>query len=564
MKKAPGPDDFEALSDSMRRISEAGGAGEALREVERLRVEIEGLRRLHEISKTLNSELKVETLLRRIMDAAIDFTRAERGFIILVEGQTLEFKIARQSGGESLDEPQFEVSRSVAVQVADSGAPYLADDASAEASSAGGSVQKLALRSVLCVPLRIRQGTVGVVYLDNRSRIGAFTESDRRWLEMFAEQAAIAVHNARLIEENLRQREELAVSKRTAEQLNELLQEKVEIQGIELVEVRRDLQERQKLLEVRNGYDRIVGRSPRMQQLYDLLDRVKDADIPVLVLGESGTGKELVARAIHFSGKRKGGRFVSENCAAIPDSLLESELFGHVKGAFTGAVEKQKGLFEQADKGTLFLDEVGNTSLDMQKKLLRVLETGEVRSVGGDRARRHEVRIITATNHALDDLVKAGTFREDLMYRLKGVVIQLPPLRQRREDIPHLVEHFFQDISDRTGEPRKRCDDDVMQVLVRHDWPGNVRELRTEVEKIAVLCHGELITRTDFEQVTGLDLRHPAVGGKSALVESVRETERAHLRRTLAACQGNRDTAAKVLGISRATLFRKMKKHRLK
>jgi len=283
----------------------------------------------------------------------------------------------------------------------------------------------------------------------------------------------------------------------------------------------------------------------------------------VVIQGESGTGKELVARAIHFNGPRKGARFVSENCAAIPEALLESELFGHVRGAFTGAVKDKPGLFEVASGGTLFLDEIGDMPLDMQKKLLRALQEGEIRRVGSKNATKVDVRIISASNQDLRAGMKAGTFREDLFYRLNGVTVGLPPLRERREDIPLLVEHFLEVIAVEMRTPRRRANPAAMALLMAYRWPGNVRELENEVRR-AVALSIDLIGADELSpEVRGQGAADPGASYigrplKEVVREATEQVERLAIKAALEIQGWNKVQTAAALDISRPTLDAKI------
>ncbi len=252
--------------------------------------------------------------------------------------------------------------------------------------------------------------------------------------------------------------------------------------------------------ELRERYARssIVGRSRKMLDIFDLIDRIAATPSTVLIQGESGTGKELIARAIHYASPRSARRFLSINCGALPENLLESELFGHERGAFTGAVKEKKGLFQEADQGTLFLDEIGDTSLTMQVKLLRALQDKTVRKVGGTIEQEVDVRIIAATNQDLKQHIEDGTFREDLYYRINVIPIQVPPLRQRREDIPPLVEHFLAKFAERMDLPPKRISVEAMRLLESYEWPGNVRQLENLIERSLALSGEEVITARDI------------------------------------------------------------------
>ena len=301
--------------------------------------------------------------------------------------------------------------------------------------------------------------------------------------------------------------------------------------------------------------DGLVGRSGAMLAVYKQIALACASDAPVLVTGETGTGKELVARAIHRHGPRAERAFVPVNCGAIPEGLLESELFGHVRGAFTGAVADKKGLFEQAQGGTIFLDEVGEMSPALQVRLLRTLELGEVRPVGGARVLNVDTRVVAATHRDLERAVKEGGFRQDLFYRLDVFSIRVPPLRDRREDVPLLTRHFLAVFAER-GRPRVALTPAATVALAAHDWPGNVRELENTLERLAVAARGGTIDVPDLpESLRGR--RAPAMEeAVFAGLPSLDEMEKRYLRHVLAAVRGNRSRAAEVLGIDRRTLYR--------
>ncbi len=310
-----------------------------------------------------------------------------------------------------------------------------------------------------------------------------------------------------------------------------------------------------KELEQRYGFSNIIGRSRRMQEIFELIERVAMTSSTVLLEGESGTGKELIARAIHYASSRSNQRFLSVNCGALPETLLESELFGHERGAFTGAVRDKKGLFREANTGTLFLDEIGEMAPSMQVKLLRALQEKKVRKIGGHREEAVDVRIIAATNLNLREQIRVGAFREDLYYRINVIPIRLPALRERREDIPVLVDHFIKKYSDEMEIEPKRVSVDVMRQLEAHDWPGNVRELENVIERALALCSGNLLTTDDIpaqvlrsraDHVTTIDL--PIEGlDLEAYLEGIR---RQLMSEALDRCRGVQTQAAELLGIS--------------
>jgi two-component system, NtrC family, response regulator HydG len=308
----------------------------------------------------------------------------------------------------------------------------------------------------------------------------------------------------------------------------------------------------------RSGFGTLIGKSAAMRELYRLLERVAQSQAPVLIRGESGCGKELVARALHFEGPRRTGSFVAVNCTALPESLLESELFGHVRGAFTGATTARRGLFLEADGGTLLLDEVGDMPAALQAKLLRVLEEGEIRAVGSDVARKVDVRVLAATHQDLEERVRTGAFRSDLYYRLNVVPLRVPPLRERVEDVPPLAEHFLQAARQRNPtSPVVRLDGGALAALSRHQWPGNVRELENLVERLVIIGFDEVAQAADVKALL------PAAPGDTPLDEAKRamvplkQLEREYITWVVAQCGGNKTKAAEVLGIDVSTIHRR-------
>ncbi len=312
----------------------------------------------------------------------------------------------------------------------------------------------------------------------------------------------------------------------------------------------------------------IVGKSKAMDRVITLMKKVADTPTTVLISGESGTGKELIARGLHTASSRRGAPFVSLNCAAVPESLLESELFGYERGAFTGAAQMRQGKFEVSHGGSLFLDEVGEMSLGLQVKLLRVLQEKEFQRVGGNRDIKVNVRIIAATNKDLREEVEAGRFRDDLFFRLNVVRIEVPPLRNRREDIPHLVAHFMTRFQEKLGREVRDVDPEVMSALYRYSWPGNIRELENVIERALVLCKGQRITSEDLppeirespEIEEGLDA---LISWEKGLTETLDAIEERMIRQALKRVGNVQAQAAKVLGISRSNLQYKLKKYGL-
>lgn len=301
--------------------------------------------------------------------------------------------------------------------------------------------------------------------------------------------------------------------------------------------------------------DNIVGRSPQMLQLYKTIARVADSRSTVLIIGESGTGKELVARAIHFNSQRAPMPFVAVDCGSLAETLLESELFGHVRGAFTGAIASKKGLFEEADNGTCFLDEVGDISLSMQTKLLRVLQEHEIKRVGGRETIKIDVRIVAATNKNLEELVEEGKFREDLFYRLNVVSVQLPPLRERAEDIPLLASHFLKKYAAENNKPISRISPEATNHLTRYRWPGNVRELENVIERAMALSQHTVILPEDLPRRLRMEPQEADLSSFPSRI-SLSELEKLYIQKVLEETGGNKKKAADILGIDRRTLYR--------
>lgn len=306
----------------------------------------------------------------------------------------------------------------------------------------------------------------------------------------------------------------------------------------------------------------IIGKSPEMQKIFDLIRRVSQATANVLIVGESGTGKERVARALHDLSPRASKPFIAINCTAIPEALMESELFGHAKGSFTGAIQSKKGLFEEANSGTVFLDEVGDMSLALQSKLLRVIQERKIRAVGESRDRDIDIRLIAATHKDLKLAIRQGSFREDLFYRLNVIPITIPPLRERREDIPLLAEHFLQKYCAINGVGLKTLSSAAMTRLMDCDWPGNVRELENVIERAVVLCGEASIQDSDLPNPERLELQDFFSSAKSSY-PTLEELEKKYIQFVLEETAGRKEKASQVLGINRRTLYRKEREYRL-
>ena len=535
--------------------------------------ELHAARNLQRVMKTMIEAREPRQVFEMIVDVLIEFTGAERGFFILLDPKKKkgrkkgrlqrEVMAARDFDREEIQDALDKISKTIEAEIVQKKRAILINDAPLDERYSGSeSIVDMRLRSVLAAPVSGPEDSIGMIYLDNRFERGVFQEAQLSFIRMFADQAAIALQNAALHASNQKRLEELTMAKSEVEELNRVLADRVAQTNVELMEVKEHVLRDLDQAPLKYSYANIIGQSRPMRDVFHLLDKVTDSDVPVLIHGESGTGKELVARALHFNGPRKNVAFISENCAAIPDTLLESELFGYKKGAFTGATADKKGLFEAANGGTLFLDEIGDMPMSMQKKLLRVLQEGEVRRVGGNRPISVDVRILAASNQDLRKLCEEGRFREDLYYRLNVITVNLPPLRDRRDDIPLLVHHFLDEFAEK-GQTRT-VSEDALQALTRYDWPGNVRELRNEVQRAAALSDRVIVPLVLSSAVRGRQDEPAAVAdlGTKPLKEMVREVteklERKVIQEALRQSRGRKAQAARLLGVSRPTLDSKI------
>jgi Nif-specific regulatory protein len=480
----------------------------------------------------LGTLTRPQEVVERILEVAGRIVDADRALLFSLNPATgdLELTSGIGLGGDEIQEA-LDISRG-ALARARAGQSIVSLDAQAdEALRRNQSVARFGIRSILCAPLNLLGETLGVLYVDSRRGDHLFGPDDVEYLDLFAQQAALAIDLSR-----------------RADTLRE-----------DTRRLRLDLEGRAE----RFG---ILGRSAAIQRLWDTIERVAPYPMPVFVHGESGTGKELVARALHAHSGRKAAPFIGHNCAAVPETLLESELFGHARGAFTGADRDQRGLFEQAHGGTLFLDEVAEMSPGVQAKLLRVLQEGEIRPLGSDQRRKVDVRVIAATHRDPAESLDSGALRQDLFYRLAPVRIELPPLRDRREDIPLLFSTFVERAALRQQIQAPRIDPRIWRRLAAYDWPGNVREIQNEAERLCLLCSREgVLGPAELERHGCVALSPlPAIDEGEARVQPLGQLEKAAIQRALRASGGNRDQAARQLGVSRATLFRKLKRLDLK
>lgn len=502
----------------------------------------------------LSQRDRLRPLLRQVVDALVLWTGVERGLLLLrAPGGKLQPRAARNLRRADLGPEQLELSQSLARRALELGEPVVAVDATGDLPEVHVSVHALKLRSVLAVPLIARGEALGVVYLDDRVRRGAFGSRELSWVRLVGTLAAVAILDAK--SQLLLRR-----SVRRAERAEARLGAQLAHREAELEVAERELARARDARETRFSYESIVGQSEAVHRMLKLVDRVTSAEVPVLILGESGSGKELVARAIHENGPRSKQPFVTENCGAIPETLLEATLFGHVRGAFTGATRPRAGLFEVADRGTFFLDEIAEMSLGMQTKLLRVLQNGEVRPVGSETARFVDVRVIGATHRDLEALVAAGKFREDLYYRLNVVSLRVPALRERQGDVALLVRHFVA----RYAQKRKvTISKAAMDALSAYRWPGNIRQLENEVRRALVLAD-DVVTPDILSPEIAREAAAGNAAGKSPddldLRGRVDALEGELVRSALKRTEGNQTRAAELLGLSRFGLQKMIKR----
>jgi DNA-binding NtrC family response regulator len=417
------------------------------------------------------------------------------------------------------------------------------------------------------------------LYVETRLKPGAQFERELPTLRAFADQVAIALENARLITENQKRADQLEETNRSLEEAQHKLRELLGDRTEQLKRARQRLRDARDTLYGHFGYHGLVGTSTAMRRVYALIDRVKDTDVPVLITGESGTGKEMVAKAIHATSARSKAKILGVNCGAIPENLLESELFGHVRGAFTGAERERKGLFRECEGGTILLDEVGETPAKMQATLLRVLQERVVRPVGGSVEEPVDVRVLFATNRDLQALVREGKFREDLYYRIHVVEVRLPSLRERAEDVPQLVDHFLGLFAARYKREKKTVSREALRSLCEYEWPGNVRELEHVLLNAWVLAEDSELYPEDF------DLRsmrtEPRVSAPKAVLAAAtvsaavsaprrpvkgttsehHRNERERILDALRECNWNRVKAAELSGIPRRTFYRRLREY---
>jgi len=486
---------------------------------------------LLEVSKVLNSSFNLEKNLSRTMRVLGEFLEMERGSVFLLDQNTKELKIVAAHGltKEQIDRGKYKIGEGIVGRVIEKGSPVVIPNVGEEPlflNKTGSRIRKGGI-SFLCVPIAFKGEAIGVLSADRIFKDRAITvDEDIRVLEIVASIIAQYVILWQHYKETEQEREIL----------------KLQLKG-------------------RYSLPNIIGNSDKMQEVFEAVYRVSDSKATVILYGESGTGKELIAKAIHYMSPRAKGPFVKFNCASIPEGLLESELFGHEKGAFTGAISARKGRFELAHEGTILLDEVGDLPLNLQPKILRVLQEREFERVGGERTIKVDVRLIAATSRNLEELVSRGKFREDLFYRLNVVPLLLPAIRERKEDIPLLVEFFLKRFNEENNKDVS-VSPESLRVLVDYNWPGNVRELENTIERLVVMSGRKTIRPTDLP----LNLKLPATGEvlrKESLKAGIEDIEKSSILDALERTGWVQAKAARMIGLTPRQIGYKMKKYGL-
>jgi transcriptional regulator with GAF, ATPase, and Fis domain len=485
----------------------------------RTMAELNSYKKLLEFSQKLMASYELPELLDQLLDVMIQVSNADKGFLVLMESGEPVVKVARNLRRETISDAVSQLSDSILARVVKSRKPLIISDALSDAEFKNSlSVVNLKLTSVMCVPLLEHGNILGVIYVGNDNVAQLFEEAHLEVLTIFASQASLLIRNALLVNE-------LQLDNRS-------LQERIE----------------------RIRFGEILGSSPPMQEVFRKVQKVAGTDISVLITGETGTGKELIARELHNRSTRAKGPFVTINCGAIPENLLESELFGHVRGAFTGAVTSKAGRFQAADRGTLFLDEIGEMPLALQVKILRALQERVVVRVGDTNAEPIDIRVLAATNRELEAEIKAGRFREDLYYRLNVVHLHLPPLRDRGDDIVVLARYMVGRYAPEYGGKVRGLTPNAIAAIKRHRWSGNIRELENRIKKAVVLSDKALLGPED------LDLTPDDLPPILPLAEAKEQFQRDYINEILVLNNGNRTKTARDLGVDPRTIFRHLEK----
>jgi transcriptional regulator with GAF, ATPase, and Fis domain len=495
--------------------------------------ELAGVRKLFAFSEKLINRSKLDELLEAMLDDVIELTNADKGFLLLIEGaeasagrdgkgegdKRLTVRASRNVRREAITNAQGNISDSIVRQVIEQARPVIVSDALADTNfGQSESVIAMKLSSVMCAPLMSQGEVIGALYVGNDKVKHLFDRTQLELLSIFASQASLILQNAML--------------------LNALRADKAKLVA--------ELHDKK--------FGEIIGACPSMLEVFRKLQKVAGTDISVLITGETGTGKELIAKELHRRSQRDGGPFVTINCGAIPENLIESELFGHVKGAFTGAVMSRPGKFQVADKGTLFLDEIGELPLNLQVKLLRALQERVVFRVGDSKPEKVDIRVVAATNRNLDEEIRNGNFREDLYYRLNVVNLWLPPLRERGDDVMIIAKVLLSKYADELGSAVRGFSPAALASIKKYAWPGNIRQLENRIKKALVLCDQTLLAPED------LDLGAGAETSILPLEKAKEEFQRKYVLEVLERNNGNRTQTARDLGVDPRTIFRYLEK----
>ncbi len=503
---------FSMFSEAVHFSEEEGNQAEGN--------EIAGFRKLYDFSQRLMSSQGVDELLETLLDTVLELTGAVRGMVLLLDPQPqgdarITVRASRNVNSEVLPQDSSGISDSIVRRVVETQRPVIVSDALSDTTfSQSESVIALKLSSVMCAPLLNRGEVIGALYVANDEIKSLFERKQLDLLTVFAGQASLLLTNAMLVNA-------LRADKK---KLEEELEDK--------------------------KFGEIIGSCASMQEVFRKLQKVAQTDISVLITGETGTGKELIAREIHRRSDRADGPFVTVNCGAIPENLMESEMFGHVKGAFTGAVASRGGKFQQADGGTLFLDEVGELTPQLQVKLLRALQERLVTRVGDSRSEKVDIRVLSATNRSLEDMITENTFREDLYYRLNVVNLWLPPLRDRGDDVFIIAKALLSKYAEELGSPVKGFSPAALGAMRKYPWPGNIRQLENRLKKALVLCDRNLLSPEDLD--LGQDKMEPIL----PLERAKEDFQRRYVLMALERNAGNRTQTARDLGVDPRTIFR--------
>jgi serine/threonine-protein kinase PknK len=546
------------VPSSSRSLASGGGFDPKADELD---PEAAALYRVLECNKRLASETAHDHLLESILDASIELTQAERGFVLLRCEGGLEVGAAREFGKSEPRDPGEQFSRSIAESVCLDGEPVVTVDAAGDDRfNEFLSIHALKIKSVACVPVSYRGASFGVLYLENRLRRGRFGARDLRVLTAFADQVAIAIAHTRLLEEARRREKDLSATTAALEEMCARQAADIDSGRTSLRLVEERLERARQRLEGQGDYHGIVGTGEAMRRVFEVMERVRDLELPLVVVGESGTGKDLVARVLHDTGSRRSGPFVTLSCGGIPESLLEATLFGHGKGAFSGADRESPGLLAAAAGGTLYVDDLGEMPPRLQVDLLRVLQEGTYVPLGKSEPQRAQCRFIASAREPLDALVARGRLRQDLYYRLDVVAIPLPALRERPEDIPILARSLLRREAERLGRSDPGLEAAAVNALAAHSWPGNVREMEQLLRRALVIDDGPgpLTTVRLFGVPTApID----AVSASPELRKGkAEEAERRQLIAALEACKWNKSLAAEHLDMPRRTFYRRLEK----